>query len=148
MQHEQGHAPNSDDTARAADGYRWIPQDCPVCELTPTRFLGKRGGSAHRTGLGVTCDIWQCRRCGLVFPNPMPIPIGGLDQHYAVDADGYFQHHDRDTKCTGVHNMLNSAAELTGGKGRILDVGAGRGELLKAARRLRSVALQTLLLMS
>jgi SAM-dependent methyltransferase len=64
----------------------------------------------------------------------MPVPLGGLDQHYAVEADSYFQHHDRDTKCSNAQAMLKRGAEITGGKGRLLDVGAGRGELLKTAR--------------
>jgi SAM-dependent methyltransferase len=116
-----------------AKGYEWKPQVCPICEIAPTRRLGKRGGPAHRAGLGVECEIWRCGRCGLVFPNPMPVPTGGLAQHYEVDSDDYFQHHDRDAKSANAHTFLTQAAELCGRKGRILDIGAGRGELLRAA---------------
>lgn len=120
--------------SQGTNGYRWIPQDCPVCELPPSRLLGRRGGSAHRAGLGVVSDIWRCDRCGLVFPNPMPIPLGGVEQHYSLDADCYFEHHDRDKKYENMQLLLKRASELTGGKGKLLDVGTGRGELLKAAR--------------
>ncbi|MDX6528172.1 MAG: hypothetical protein QOH41_462 [Blastocatellia bacterium] len=116
-----------------AEDYEWRPQVCPICEIAPTRRLGKRGGLSHRAGLGVECEIWRCGRCGLVFPNPMPVPTGGLAQHYEVDADDYFQHHDRDAKSASGHMFLTQAAELCGRKGRILDIGAGRGELLRAA---------------
>jgi SAM-dependent methyltransferase len=116
-----------------ANEYHWVQQDCPVCEVPPTKFLGRRGGSAHRSGSGVTCDVWRCGQCGLIFPNPMPVPVRGMNQHYTVDADVYFQHHDKDTKQSNALSMLKKASELTGGKGRILDIGTGRGELLKTA---------------
>lgn len=117
----------------ARQQYHWERQLCPVCELPPTKFLGKRGGAAHRGGLGVECDIWRCGRCGLIFPNPMPIPTGGLDQHYDVDADDYFQHHDCGTKTTDAQALLAEAELLCGRKGRLLDIGSGRGEMLRAA---------------
>ena len=113
--------------------YRWVQQDCPICEKPPTKLLGKRGGAAHRTGLGVECDIWRCSSCGLIFPNPMPIPVRGLDQHYDVDADDFFRHHDYEEKSKSSRNLLAEAESLCGRKGRVLDIGAGRGELLRAA---------------
>ena len=116
------------------DDYHWVVQRCPICEKPPTKFLGRRGGEAHRAALGVECDIWQCEKCGLIFPNPMPIPVGGLEQHYGVPADDYFKVHDVNLKGGFAANMLKGAAELTGGTGRLLDIGTGRGELLKAAR--------------
>lgn len=64
----------------------------------------------------------------------MPVPTGGLEQHYGVDADEYFQHFEIETKTQGGHGLLRRAEEITGGKGRLLDIGAGRGELLLAAR--------------
>lgn len=113
--------------------YRWIAQACPICDLEPTKFVGRRGGSAHRANLGVECAIWRCGTCGLVFPNPMPVPTRGVNQHYALDADDYFQHHDIEEKERQTHDMLARAEQLTGGKGRLLDVGAGRGETLRVA---------------
>jgi len=38
--------------------------------------------------------VWRCGRCGLIFLNPMPIPVKGLEQHYAVDPGKYFEHHE------------------------------------------------------
>ena len=116
------------------DMYRWVEQSCPVCEAAPAKLIGRRGGRAHREGLGVVCDIWRCSRCGLVFPNPMPVPVGGPDQHYGVDADSYFEQHDTGDKVESALGFLRQAERLTGGKGRLLDIGAGRGELLRTAR--------------
>lgn len=121
------------DQARNGNSYRWVAQDCPICQVPPTKKLGQRGGTAHREGLGVACEVWRCGRCGLIFPHPMPVPTGGLEQHYGMLPDDYFQHHDIDTKGVAAVGMLSRAAELTGGRGRLLDIGAGRGELLRAA---------------
>ena len=30
------------------DGYRWTEQDCPICEIKPKNFVGRRGG--HHIG--------------------------------------------------------------------------------------------------
>lgn len=115
------------------DGYYWVPQVCPICNLRPTKFVGRRGGSAHRAKLGIECDIWRCRKCGLVFPNPMPVPVKGVSQHYELNPNQYFQHHNLEAKTVGVRSMLSRAEQLIGGKGRLLDIGAGRGEFLRAS---------------
>lgn len=117
----------------AEQNYRWVKQDCPVCEVPPSKKIGRRGGAAHREGLGVECEVWRCGRCGLIFPNPMPVPVAGLEQHYGVLPDDYFQNHDIDTKGLAAAGILQHAEELTKGRGRLLDIGAGRGELLRAA---------------
>jgi 2-polyprenyl-3-methyl-5-hydroxy-6-metoxy-1,4-benzoquinol methylase len=116
------------------DHYEWLPQRCPICEVAPKRRLGRRGGSAHRAHLGVECEIWRCGQCGLIFPDPMPMPLKGVEQHYGVEADEYFEHHQLDDKNLSAFGLLTQAKELTRGKGKLLDIGAGRGELLRAAR--------------
>ncbi|HYK21596.1 MAG TPA: methyltransferase domain-containing protein, partial [Pyrinomonadaceae bacterium] len=102
----------------------------------PEVYLGRRGGSAHREQLGVETEIWRCRECGLIFPNPMPMPVGGLDQHYAVSPDSYFEHHDMENKTNNAVDLLTQAEALVGSKGTLLDIGAGRGELLLAGTKL------------
>jgi SAM-dependent methyltransferase len=116
------------------DGYRWVAQACPVCESPPTKYMGRRGGAAHREGTGVECHIWRCQRCRLVFPNPMPLPAGGVEELYALDPEHYFQHHDFEDKMSSARHMVAEAARLMGGQGRLLDVGSGRGDVLVAAR--------------
>ncbi|HEX8189723.1 MAG TPA: class I SAM-dependent methyltransferase [Pyrinomonadaceae bacterium] len=116
------------------DGYRWVAQACPVCEAPPGKYVGRRGGAAHREGTGVECRIWRCRRCDLVFPNPMPLPAGGVGELYALDPDQYFRNHDLGDKLAGARHMVAGASRLTGGPGRLLDVGSGRGDVLVAAR--------------
>jgi len=115
--------------------YHWVHQICPICEIPPTKFLGQRGGAAHRQRLGVKCDIWRCGQCGLIFPNPMPIPVNGLEQHYGVEPSDYFEHHDLGQKDACAADLLHTAQSLLGKKGRLLDIGAGRGEVLRIARQ-------------
>jgi SAM-dependent methyltransferase len=114
--------------------YRWVSQNCPICDATPDKRLGRRGGSAHRSHLGVECAIWQCRHCGLIFPNPMPLPKNGSEQHYGLEADDYFENHDAAQKDASALSLLAQAEQIIKGKGALLDIGAGRGELLRAAR--------------
>jgi SAM-dependent methyltransferase len=120
--------------AEAANGYRWLKQDCPICEIAPEKFIGMRGGASHRENLGVQCEIWACKKCSLIFPNPMPFPVGGLGQHYNVDADEYFQLHNKETRLQGASALVDQAEKLLGRKGKLLDVGVGRGEILISAR--------------
>jgi 2-polyprenyl-3-methyl-5-hydroxy-6-metoxy-1,4-benzoquinol methylase len=114
--------------------YYWTKQLCPICEIEPSKLVGKRGGTSHREGLGVETQIWRCGRCGLVFPNPMPCPKGGLGQHYDMGADDYFSSHDKDQKLENALDLINEAETILGRKGRLLDVGVGRGETLLAAK--------------
>lgn len=115
--------------------YAWVDQECPICEMAPARFLGRRGGAAHRQGLGVECKVWKCHRCGLIFPNPMPVPADGLNQHYAVEPDEFFRQHDSRDKLASARYLLAQAEKNLGGSGRLLDIGSGRGELLCQAVR-------------
>jgi SAM-dependent methyltransferase len=118
----------------AGSEYHWNEQNCPVCKVKPSKFVGKRGGIAHRERLGVETEIWKCAKCGLVFPNPMPFPKAGLGKHYDVGADDYFSAHDKDQKLRNADKLIEEAESILGGKGRLLDVGVGRGEILIAAK--------------
>ncbi|HMU32518.1 MAG TPA: class I SAM-dependent methyltransferase [Pyrinomonadaceae bacterium] len=64
----------------------------------------------------------------------MPFPENGLGQHYDLDADDYFQHHDKDEKIENARSLVQKAEELLGRRGKILDVGVGRGEILLVAK--------------
>ena len=114
--------------------YYWREQGCPTCGDVPRTFVGRRGGAAHRQGLGVECRIYRCQSCELVFPHPMPFPRGGLAQHYEVDQSEYFSHHNLDEQLANAREMIATAESLLPGTGKLLDVGVGRGHVLKAAR--------------
>jgi len=111
--------------------YTFSKQQCPVCVGAGRRLMGRRGGSAHRLGLGIPSSIYQCRGCGLIFPDPMPIP-SSINEHYG-DAQEYFVEHSFDGKQAAYERLLDSFQELGAKPGKLLDIGAGRGELLRAA---------------
>lgn len=48
----------------------------------------------------------------------------------------YFEHHDEGNREQEALGILQRAEQLTGATGKLLDIGAGRGELLRTARKL------------
>lgn len=126
-------AADEQESANSSAQYQWRQQNCPICETSRLKRLGRRGGAAHRASIGVECEIWRCCQCGLIFPNPMPIPLNGFEQHYGVEADEYFENHQPESKNLSALGLISQAEALLGGKGRLLDIGVGRGELLRPA---------------
>lgn len=109
-------------------------QCCPLCPDAQFHYLGRRGGTAHRIAKGMVTSIYQCKACGLIFPNPMPIPVQ-MSAHYG-DVEKYFVEHSVEGKLVAYFEVLNSLEKLVPDRRRLLDVGAGRGDLLKAAKAL------------
>jgi SAM-dependent methyltransferase len=86
--------------------------------------------------------IYQCRSCGLIFPDPMPIP-SQIAEHYG-DAEKYFLEHSLEGKIAAYDSVVKTIEELGLRNGKLLDIGAGRGEMLRAAtaRGWRAVGLE------
>lgn len=104
---------------------------CPVCKVDDTRVLGFRGGQHHRYGLGASSRIVQCRSCGLIYANPFPVPVD--PQELYGDPEKYFEYHDSDAKIEGQRGLIREVVRRTGRpQPTIVDVGSGRGELLRA----------------
>lgn len=111
--------------------------NCRICGSADLKFLGYRGGDAHRDGLGEKCKIHKCRRCHTIFPNPMPYPKGE-DVRYS-NVDDYFENVmriDHEGRVMAGEALLNEAEQYLGFKGKFLDVGCGRGEIVRAAKEL------------
>ncbi len=115
-----------------ADSFDWldIPQ-CNACQSPRQRILGHRGGSAHRSNEGLRTKIVTCQDCGLIFPNPMPLP-----RHpsvlYETAPEEYFRYHQLDQKRHNASRLLQDLEKKTNGR-RLLDVGCGQGVLLAEA---------------
>ena len=113
--------------------FRMQLRDCPVCGIPANRVLGLRGGAYHRYHLGVATPIVQCERCELIFPNPFPYAVDVSDLY--GDPAKYFAGVDEQEKVDRYRPLVRDGLKRsTVKKPRILDVGSGRGELLRAAR--------------
>lgn len=109
------------------------PIVCPTCGVSDTRLLGYRGGKYQRYGQGVVSRIVECRRCTLVYPDPFPVPVDH-EKLYA-DPDKYFAAHNEDAKVESYRDIIRKIVTFSGkSRPSILDVGSGRGELLRAAK--------------
>jgi len=108
---------------------------CPICGTDDFSIVGYRGGDAHHAGLGERTRIVRCRSCTHQYPNPMPYPVGDLDELYGNPTD-YFSNHDLQKKKLAGLAMVKTLETKTGLKGKLLDIGSGRGELLWAASEL------------
>ena len=81
----------------------------------------------------------RCRDCGLVYLDPRPTAseIGGFypdDYHTARGAGGPVQRLEDAWRRRQFGEVARWLAELRPGRGRLLDVGCGSGELLEALR--------------
>lgn len=112
--------------------FRLVPWDCPTCGNAQKQFIGFRGGAYHRYGLGLESRIVRCRSCTLLFADPFPIPEETSEIY--GDPARYFEHHDPGEHLDGHRTLVRQIMTRTGAKSpEILDVGSGRGELLRAA---------------
>lgn len=114
--------------------YKLEQQNCPICHVAPSIFIGYRGGKYHRQKLGIESNIYKCGRCSLLFPNPMPVPASGIEQHYGETSEAYFDRHEIEAKYQSGLKIVEEAESLLRGSGAILDIGAGQGAILRAAR--------------
>lgn len=110
--------------------WKWDAVACNLCGVRDEQVLGKRGGQAHWAGAGEEATVVRCRRCGLIYPNPMPKPA---ESDIYSNPDEYFRQHVEAKKVESYEHVIAEAEELLGTTGHLLDVGCGRGEALAAA---------------
>lgn len=104
---------------------------CPTCGTQAGRVLGQRGGQHHRYGLGVETTIVQCERCSLVFPDPFPYATRPATMY--GDPEKYFGPDDPTLLERSRVMVRDARARVTGNATSLLDIGCGRGQVLKAA---------------
>ena len=97
---------------------------CPVCHC--------RHASEYHSDAVVR--LVRCNECGLKYQNPMPT-LDALNALYASQEyyDGqYFPAQFAERKAMFSHR-LSELETLTGGPGRVLEIGCGRGQFLESA---------------
>jgi 2-polyprenyl-3-methyl-5-hydroxy-6-metoxy-1,4-benzoquinol methylase len=78
-------------------------------------------------------EIVRCKSCSHLFPHPMPFPKDGIASLY-TDPDDYFSARDIEVKKSHGREMMKVLGQKLPGRGLLLDVGCGRGQLLWAGR--------------
>lgn len=113
-----------------------------MCGAPPEKHLvlGKRlngsQGIFPRRKAGITTTVMKCRSCGLVFSNPMPIPVDLLD-HYGVAPEEYWKDVEfrvPDAYFADTIDQFKALKNFRPGM-RALDIGAGLGKAMIAMER-------------
>jgi len=114
---------------------KWRPElrPCPVCGSSRVRRLGARGGRAHHAGKGVLTTIVRCRDCHGVYQRPTLIPES--NPYEAHSPAEYFQAHEAQRKVGSGEALAAFAESHLGRPGTMLEIGCGRGELLRGAAK-------------
>lgn len=114
-------------------GFRLEPICCPTCGPAPTKKLGLRGGQHQRYGLGIASPIYRCGSCSLLFPNPFPLPVDP-DSLYS-DPESYFYRHPPEARLVEYRHLIRALiARSPTSTPSLLDIGSGRGDLIRAAQ--------------
>lgn len=103
---------------------------CNICGLNDTRPVGTRRGPDG--GRALQTNIVKCSHCGLMYPDPMPQPASNEVQENFYNPSEYFPDHSQE-RLEPFEKVVSKIEKIKPGKGRILDVGCGRGELLYMA---------------
>jgi len=115
---------------------------CNICGSNSSEFkiLGKRlnqsQGKKPKKKFGITTSIVRCKKCALIFSNPMPIPIHNNDHYGTLPKDywkeDYFKLDDNYFSAQ-VENLKKIIDFKTGIK--TLDIGAGIGLCMAALEK-------------
>lgn len=119
--------------------YRFVEMPmCNMCGSRESRMLGRRldkhQGPRPTSQRGVTVSIVRCRDCGLIYPDPLPLPLN-IGQHYDIEPSEYWtseisrdatEHFDYEIA------RFRSLWRGTDEHPRALDIGAGLGKAMKA----------------
>lgn len=121
--------------------FRYFEQ-CNMCgsQSENHRILGRRLNTRHglrpKKKIGIATTIMRCRKCGLIYANPIPIPKH-IEQHYGVPPEDYWQDEyftiDPDYLKSQIHRFeLLYGASVQNANLTALDVGAGIGKAMVA----------------
>jgi 2-polyprenyl-3-methyl-5-hydroxy-6-metoxy-1,4-benzoquinol methylase len=108
---------------------------CPFCECREYKVLGKRlnasQGRNPKKKTGITTTIVKCKRCGLVFPNPLPIPED-IQDHYGVPPEDYWKPEYFVVPENYMKPLYDWMIKLqkVGAGVKVLDIGAGLGKFM------------------
>ena len=116
-------------------------EKCNMCGASASnaRVLGRRmngsQGKRPTKRIGVTTSVVRCRRCDLIYSNPMPVPAS-IDQHYGSPPEAYWNASYFKIDPEYFKPQIDRFFELHPERShvRALDVGAGIGKCMVALR--------------
>jgi len=121
--------------------YRFVDiEQCDFCGSDKSNFklLGKRLDQAHgkfpKKLKGQSTSIQKCKKCELIFSNPLPIPVN-FDDHYGVDPDSYWpqEYFEIDKEYFKIElDELKGLLDFEKQELKALDIGAGIGKCMIA----------------
>lgn len=112
---------------------------CAMCGAGRNQFrvLGRRmntsQGMRPTRKLGISTTVCRCGDCGLVFPNPIPVPER-LEQHYGIPPESYWSPEYFRVSGDYFAKQIRTFERLRGSSTRaqVLDIGAGIGKGMRA----------------
>lgn len=114
--------------------------DRPFCEMCGSStekhkikglHLNTSQGFKPRKKIGIAVAVQQCTTCGLIYSNPLPVPVN-IDDHYSIPPenywfDSYFQ--SEESYFQKEITIFKELSEFKHGM-KALDVGAGIGKCM------------------
>ncbi len=110
-------------------------QSCNLCNNQNYKILGKRMNQSQGFNpakkTGITTTIVKCKKCGLIYSNPCPVPEK-LSDHYGIPAEDYWKPEYFDYSESYFKReieWLKKIRPITQGM-KALDIGAGIGKAM------------------
>tara|TARA_Y100000589_G_scaffold206545_1_gene194742 strand:- start:2414 stop:3280 length:867 start_codon:yes stop_codon:yes gene_type:complete len=100
------------------------------------RRLNQSQGRKPQHKIGITVSVMKCHKCGLIYPNPMPIPED-IQDHYGVPPEEYWTEEFLtfdENYYQGYLDILETILPFKKGM-KALDIGAGIGKCMYAMEK-------------
>src|SRR3989338_1072994 len=125
---------------KAQGAYTVTYISCRVCGLDRPKLLGIRGNLEYSGAASLEAgephmvtNVVQCRNCGFIYTNPLILLAAGDARQRYHDAQEYLPYANDPSR--ELKERLATLERLAKKKGRLLDIGAGKGEFLAIARQ-------------
>jgi 2-polyprenyl-3-methyl-5-hydroxy-6-metoxy-1,4-benzoquinol methylase len=98
--------------------------------------LNAQQGMSPRKKVGIAVGVQQCTNCGLIYSNPLPIPME-INDHYNVPPESYWHESYFELKPNYYSKEIGIYKKLIGFQPgmKVLDVGAGIGKAMLAFKQ-------------